>query len=205
MTERKTETVEIGKGIQYAKVAARSAEFHKDNETCSIETSCEFKEGYVLFTAKVTTKKGTFTGHSMDKIGARQKQFEKQETIAVGRALAFAGYLASGDIACAEEMADVVTTAQLNSMKLKFAKVNSRHLESLASREEKQGAFNSWANGIVGEDVEYNDPSNWNREWFDACWKDLQSDDVPFDEVDSKRIEETTEPEGVSADVPFEE
>ena len=89
--DRKVETIKLGKdGPNYAKVAARSAEFHRDNETCSIETSVEFKEGFALFTAKVTTKKGTFMGHSMEKVAGKQKQFEKQETIAVGRALAFA-------------------------------------------------------------------------------------------------------------------
>ncbi len=103
MTERKTDTIKISGGVDYAKVAARSAEFHRDNETCEVATSCEFKEGHVLFTATVTTKKGMFTGHSLGKIG-RQKAFEKLETIAVGRALAFAGYLTDGGIACAEEM-----------------------------------------------------------------------------------------------------
>jgi hypothetical protein len=34
-----------------------------------------------------------------------EKSFEKLETIAVGRALAFAGYLADGEIASMEEMA----------------------------------------------------------------------------------------------------
>jgi len=105
IAERKAETITIGGGVQYAKVVSRCTEFHKDNDKCCIETTCEFKEGFVLFSAKVTTKKGTFTGHSMDKVSGRQKQFEKQETIAVGRALAFAGYLATGEIACAEEMA----------------------------------------------------------------------------------------------------
>lgn len=183
MTDRKTETIDIGKGIQYAKVAARAAEFHKDHKECSIETACEFKEGYVLFSAKVTTSKGTFTGHSMDKIGGRQKQFEKQETIAVGRALAFAGYLASGDIACAEEMEDVVTEMQLNSLKMKFATVNEAKLAGL-DRPEKQAAFSSWCREIIGEDVDYSDRLSWCREWYEHCWKTLvgASSDVPFEE-----------------------
>ena len=181
--DRKVETIEIGKGVNYAKVAARSAEFHRDNETCSIETTCEFKEGFVLFTAKVTTKKGTFTGHSMDKIGGRQKQFEKQETIAVGRALAFAGYLASGDIATFEEMADVVTAAQLNSLKLKFAKLNEDVLSGL-DQPRKLEIFRAWCKKIVGEDVDYNDPGMWELEWFRMCWRDLigPDGDVPFGE-----------------------
>ena len=77
----------------------------------------------------------------MDKVGGRQKQFEKQETIAVGRALAFAGYLASGDIATAEEMAEVVTVNQLNALKLRFAKEHAHALEGL-DRDAKSQKFN---------------------------------------------------------------
>lgn len=183
MSDRKTETITIGSNVQYAKVAARSAEFHKDNDKCSIETSCEFKEGYALFTARVTTSKGTFTGHSMDKIGGRHKQFEKQETIAVGRALAFAGYLATGDIACAEEMEDVVTEMQLNSLKLKYATINKEQLDG-ADRPTKQAAFIAWCKSVVGEDVDYTDRHSWCREWYESCWSSLigaTSSDVPFD------------------------
>jgi len=184
MSDRKVETIEIGKGVQYAKVAARSAAFHEDNDQCQIETSCEFKEGHVIFSARVTTKKGTFTGHSMDKVSGRQKQFEKQETIAVGRALAFAGYLASGDIACAEEMDDVVTTAQLNSLKLKYAKVNNAELAGL-DRPQRLQHFSGWCKHVIGEEVDYSDRGSWCREWLDACWKLLKDgpdEDVPFEE-----------------------
>lgn len=185
MTERKIETIAIGKGVQYAKVAARSAEFHRDNKECAIETSCEFKDGFVLFSAKVTTKKGTFTGHSMDKVSGRQKQFEKQETIAVGRALAFAGYLSSGDIACQEEMDELaarVTTAQLNALKLKFSTIHKDDLKGL-DRLVKARRFNQWAKGVIEEDADFTDVTQWDREWLDACWKALvgTDSDVPFD------------------------
>ncbi len=182
MTDRKVPTIDIGRGVSYATVAARTTAFHGDNAACTVETSCEFKEGFVLFCAKVTTSKGTFTGHSMDKISGRQKQFEKQETIAVGRALAFAGYLASGDIACAEEMADVVTAAQLNSLKLRFSKLHATELDGL-DRAAKQKVFRSWACGIIGEDADYSEPSYWAKEWYQACWTDLTGvdDSVPFE------------------------
>ena len=182
MSDRKIETIEIGKGVHYAKVAARLAEFHRDNETCAIETSCDFKEGWVIFTAKVTTKKGAFTGHSMDKVQGKQKQFEKQETIAVGRALAFAGYLASGDIATYEEMADVVSAEQLNTLKIKYAKVHTETLRGL-DRPAKQAAFNAWCLSVIGEQVDYNDASMWEPAWFRACWRELigPDADVPFE------------------------
>ena len=178
--ERKTDTVEIGQGVKYAKVAARSAEFHRDNERCDIQTTCEFKDGWVIFSAQVITKKGIFTGHSMAKVAGRQKQFEKQETIAVGRALAFAGYLASGEIACAEEMADVVTDAQLNSLKLKYSQVHADDLRDL-DRPAKQGKFSAWCYDLIGEQVDYQDSGSWTRDWYDACWNHLRLTDVPFE------------------------
>lgn len=179
MSERKTDTIRLG-NFDYAKVSARSAELHKDNETCGIETSCEFKDGHVLFSAKVTTKKGTFTGHSLGKVGGQQKQFEKQETIAVGRALAFAGYLATGEIASYEEMADVVTTAQLGSLKLKFSQAHAHELTGL-DRPAKLQKFNSWARKVTGEDADFTDESHWTRDWYDACCRALAAD-VPFEE-----------------------
>lgn len=183
MSERKTETIDIGKGIQYAKVAARLAEFHQDNKECSVETSCEFKDGFALFTARVTTSKGVFTGHSLDKVGGRQKQFEKQETIAVGRALAFAGYLADGDIATFEEMSGVITKAQLDSLKIKYATVNETRLKGM-DYPQKQADFQEWCVNTIGEEVNYLDRLCWTSEWYEAAWKNLTgiSLDVPFEE-----------------------
>jgi hypothetical protein len=168
--------------VEYAKVSARSAEFHRDNEKCSIETTCEFKDGFVMFSARVTTSKGTFTGHSMDKVSGRAKQFEKQETIAVGRALAFAGYLATGDIACAEEMEDVVTEMQLSSLKIKYATINEASLKGL-DRPQKQQAFADWCKSLFREDVDYLDRHSWCAAWYNIAWKTLigVSEDVPFD------------------------
>ena len=182
MNERKVATIEIGKGVQYAKVAARLAAFHEDNKECSIETTCEFKEGFVLFRASVVCPRGTFTGHSMDKVGGKQKQFEKQETIAVGRALAFAGYLASGDIATAEEMAEVVTVNQLNSLKLRYSKEHASELDGL-DRDSKSQKFNTWCRSLIHEDVDYRDPQSWETAWFQQCWQDLTgvTPDVPFE------------------------
>ena len=182
MTDRKTETIEIGKGVRYAKVAARSTEFHKDNEECSVETTCEFKEGYALFCAKVTTKKGAFTGHSLGKTG-QQKAFEKLETIAVGRALAFAGYLASGDIATHEEMVDIVTDNQLLSLKLKFATINADALAGL-DRPAKLQRFGEWCKSIIGEMADYGDSGAWEPAWYRQCWRKLigSDADVPFEE-----------------------
>ena len=107
LARRKAETIRIGE-FEYAKVSTRLMEMHEKNALCAIETTYEFKEGWVIFTATVHTERGKFDGHSMGKVTVRQKEFEKLESISVGRALAFAGFLASGEIACYEEMADIV-------------------------------------------------------------------------------------------------
>lgn len=111
------------KGKSYAPVSERVAQFHRDHKDGKIETSYEFKEGYVIFKAVVSfenlyqiddlpngqvckqtvldTRK--FTGHAFGKVG-QEKAFEKIESVAVGRALAFAGYLAGGEIASYDEI-----------------------------------------------------------------------------------------------------
>jgi hypothetical protein len=179
MTDR-TETIKISGGVEYAKVAARCVKWHETNEQCSCETSCEFKNDYVVFRATVTTQKGKFTGHSLGKPN-RAKEFEKLETIAVGRALAFAGFLASGDIATYEEMADIVTANQLNSLKLKYAKLHETELAPL-DRPAKLQKFSSWCCSVIGENVDYSDPQAWSTGWFEKCWQELigPDADVPF-------------------------
>lgn len=104
---RKASTVKLQGGVEYAKVSTRLVEFHEDNAECSIETDVQFQTGentWVVITAKVSCPRGQFVAHSMDTFKGKQKFLEKLETVAVGRALAFAGYMASGEIASFEEM-----------------------------------------------------------------------------------------------------
>jgi len=100
---RKSQTIKIQGGAEYAKVATRLVEFHEDNPECSIETTVDFKDGWAMFRAEVKCPRGTFSAHSLGNAKAA-KAFEKLESIAVGRALAYAGYMASGEIASFEEM-----------------------------------------------------------------------------------------------------
>ncbi len=105
---RKTSTVNLQGGVEYAKVSTRLVEFHEDNSSCSIETDIQFQSGgentWVIVTATVVCPRGRFVAHSMDAFKGKQKFLEKLETVAVGRALAFAGYMASGEIASFEEI-----------------------------------------------------------------------------------------------------
>lgn len=106
---RKVKTGKVSGGAEYAYVADRLKQFREDCPNGLIETSPTIREnGQLMFTARVLKDKSKpesaeATGHALGK-NTGAKAFEKLETQAVGRALALLGYLASGDIASAEEM-----------------------------------------------------------------------------------------------------
>jgi len=106
---KKTETIDL-KGKAYATVPARIKEFREANPNGLIETKPEILETEIMFSARILKDKsnpssGEATGHAIGK-KTGDKAFEKLETIAVGRALALLGYMASGDIASGEEMSE---------------------------------------------------------------------------------------------------
>jgi hypothetical protein len=104
----KVKTMEI-KGNEYAKVVERLKQFREDCPNGLIETKPEFQpDGQILFSARILKDKSDKnsaegTGHALGNAKG-DKAFEKLETIAVGRALAMLGYMASGEIASSEEM-----------------------------------------------------------------------------------------------------
>lgn len=104
---KKVQTMKVSGG-DYAKVKDRMLEFRQENPRGLIETTPTITDDSIIFKARILKDKADpnsaeAIGHSMGK-GTGQKVFEKQETIAVGRALAFLGYGASGEIASSEEM-----------------------------------------------------------------------------------------------------
>lgn len=106
---KKLKTISL-QGKEYAQVKDRILEFRKDTVRGSITTEVEFKDGLVVMKATVITDLADehsrrATGQAFGKVGG-QKEFEKLETIAVGRALAFLGYAADGAVASSEEMED---------------------------------------------------------------------------------------------------
>lgn len=125
MADRKLNTVKLSGGSDYAKVATRLKEFRQDFQTSKIETvSVLLDSGETETTSYIWKDKGDLlelmkqgitdkevlhssadaNGTARKKLTAQDKDFEKLETIATGRALAMLGYLASGDIASFEEM-----------------------------------------------------------------------------------------------------
>lgn len=105
---KKTATIDL-KGKAYATVPARIKEFREANPNGLIETAPTIQpDGQIIFKARILKDKaeptsGEATGHSIGK-NQGDKAFEKLETIAIGRALAILGYMASGEIASSEEM-----------------------------------------------------------------------------------------------------
>ena len=107
MANKKITTMKLS-GNDYAKVAERVKEFRKDNPNGFIETfPMPQTDGQMMFKARILKDKSDpnsaeAIGHSMGNL-TKDKGFEKLETIAVGRALAYLGYAADGDIASSEE------------------------------------------------------------------------------------------------------
>lgn len=175
---RKVETIKLQGNVHYAKVSQRLLAFLEDNPTASIETTVTASGNGAVFRAVVSCERGTFTGHSyatakhLDKL----KQFEKQETIAVGRALAFAGYLASGEIASLEEMQEYelrredsphggITEHELNNLKRDFALANKT-----TPKAELAAKFAGWVRDVIDDqDFDPTDWRLWSRGTLNAC------------------------------------
>jgi len=104
---KKLETIKVSGG-EYAKVKVRLKEFRQDCPNSDIDTTPTQNEYGTIFKAyiikdKANSNSASATGHAhSNKDGV--KDFEKLESIAVGRALAMLGYGADGEIATSEEM-----------------------------------------------------------------------------------------------------
>lgn len=118
----KVKTTKINGGAEYAKVSDRIKLFWEQNPNGKIDSEREEKDGKVRFIARIWRDSGTIVAlalsgvttevikttadatASADAIKKGDKENEKLETVAVGRALAMLGYLASGEVASMEEM-----------------------------------------------------------------------------------------------------
>ena len=125
MSTKRVETMKL-KGNDYAKVASRLKVFweeHPHGKVSTVHTtrtdgSTEFKAyiwkdkaDFLELLKSGATKDIAFmsadaegTANEKSEKVQNEKGFEKLETIAVGRALALLGYLASGEVASGEEM-----------------------------------------------------------------------------------------------------
>lgn len=113
---KKLATIDL-KGKAYATVPTRIKEFREMCPNGLIETKPTFlDDGMVLFTTRILKDKsnassGEGTGNALGTIKG-DKNFEKLETISIGRALAILGFMASGDVASFEEMEEFLTVKE---------------------------------------------------------------------------------------------
>ena len=104
----KLATIKV-QGGEYATVPVRLTAFREANPRADIFTEYNFTEDKnVVFKATIISDRADdnsarATGTSFGKMTG-EKAFEKQETIAIGRALSVLGYLNNGMIASSEEM-----------------------------------------------------------------------------------------------------
>lgn len=116
MADRRTDTVKLA-GKDYASVAQRIKEFRADHPNSKIlSREKQLESGETVFKAYIWRDRNTYISGDLDSAdsdgmakskptdGDKEKWFEKLQTIAIGRALAILGYLASGEIASFEEM-----------------------------------------------------------------------------------------------------
>lgn len=148
---KKTQTIDL-KGKAYAKVKDRLKEFRADNPNGLIETFPTLSDTSIIFKARILKDKADpasaeATGHSFAKITDKnvEKQFEKQETIAVGRALALLGYASDGEIASSEEMEEFLQHKQEQLAEKIFEAT-----EAIGSCDSLEALQSLWA-GLSGE------------------------------------------------------
>lgn len=96
-------------GKRYAQVKDRLVQFRNENPNGLIETTPTIMEdGKIMFKTRIVKDKSDVnsaeaTGHALGN-NSKSKDFEKLETISVGRALALLGYATDGEIASSDEM-----------------------------------------------------------------------------------------------------
>jgi hypothetical protein len=141
----KVKTIDL-KGKAYATVPARIKEFREACPRGEIKTKPTIQpDGQILFEAYILKDKAdeasaSATGHSIGK-NTGDKAFEKLETIAIGRALAILGFMASGDVASSEEMEDFEDYKKEKYNEGKLYAMES--LNSCTTLEELKTAFQS--------------------------------------------------------------
>ncbi len=153
---KQVKTTKITGGANYAKVSDRLKEFRADCPNSSITTTPTMLEnGMVMFKAYIIKDKtdqnsADSTGHALQtKSGI--KDFEKLETVAVGRALALLGYGVDGEIASSEEMEDFIEY-QKTQKETNIAKAIET-LENCKTLDELKTTWATLGNIILEKDV----------------------------------------------------
>lgn len=141
-------------GKKYFTVAERLKDAHKSGELISITTEYLPNTDKIVCRATVTMKNGrSFTGTSAadpSKSIEKMSPYEVSETSAVGRALAFAGFKVTDDIASADEMEKQDSeNVQASMYDTNHAIEKIEELKSMESDEEKLAKIENVLKGLV--------------------------------------------------------
>lgn len=117
---KKLNTIKL-KDKDYATVPTRIKEFREQCPNGVIETSSKSTNDNekefiaTIFKDGNNRNVGSATGHSFGAL-KEVKAFEKLETIAIGRALANLGFMASGEVASSEEMENFLSQKEIERL-----------------------------------------------------------------------------------------
>lgn len=142
--------------INHAKVNDRLKAFWEANPKGKIETTSKKDATTIEFKTFILADKSDeysreATGHALANLPLGEKDYEKLETISVGRALALLGYSASGEVASTEEMEDFLEYKE--NKKIEARIVALEKLENCTSLVELQKTWQSLGTAIQDKEV----------------------------------------------------
>lgn len=142
--------------INHAKVNDRLKAFWEANPKGKIETSNKKDATTIEFKTFILADKSDeysreATGHALANLPLGEKDYEKLETISVGRALALLGYSTSGEVASTEEMEDFLEYKE--NKKIEARIVALEKLENCTTLLELQKTWQSLGTAIQDKEV----------------------------------------------------
>lgn len=142
--------------INHAKVNDRLKAFWEANPKGKIETTNKKDATTIEFKTFILADKSDefsreATGHALANLPLGEKDYEKLETISVGRALALLGYSTSGEVASTEEMEDFLEYKENQKQEARMNAIEQ--LDSCGSLEELQTVWKSLGTIIQDKEV----------------------------------------------------
>jgi len=142
--------------INHAKVNDRLKAFWEANPKGKIETTNKKDATTIEFKTFILADKSDeysreATGHALANLPLGEKDYEKLETISVGRALALLGYSASGEVASTEEMEDFLEYKENKIIESRIIAIEK--LEDCKTIEDLQSTWKSLGTIIQDKEV----------------------------------------------------
>ncbi len=142
--------------INHAKVNDRLKAFWEANPKGKIETTNKKDATTIEFKTFILADKSDefsreATGHALANLPLGEKDYEKLETISVGRALALLGYSTSGEVASTEEMEDFMEYKKNKVIEARMEAIDK--LDSCKTLQELQDTWKSLGTIIQDNEV----------------------------------------------------